>query len=96
MIRIMVALVAVLAMVGCGDEDHHHHHDSTATAENCKIVNDAAGAQYKLCCSVTCSYHYDHDEYMQQCTQQQTCTPPTNSACPPSIIEENGYPTCPD
>ena len=89
------ALVAALAPVGCGDDCDDE--DYTETYQNCQVTDYGAGEQYTLCCTLTCSYHYDcdDDKYVEQCAQQRTCTSPTGSACPPSVIEKPGYPPCP-
>lgn len=84
------ALVAALALVGCGDDDD----DYTATSQNCQVTDYGGGEQYTLCCTLTCHYHYDHDEYVEQCQEDRTCSTPTGSACPDWVIEGHDYPHC--
>ncbi len=87
------ALVAALALVGCGDWDDDDE-DYTETSQNCRVIDYGEGEQYKLCCTATCYYHYDWDEYVEQCQEDQTCSTPTGSACPSWVVEQYGYPPC--
>jgi len=90
--RVMaVALVAALALVGCDDDDDE---DYSATSENCQVIDYGEGEQYELCCTVNCYYHYDDDEYVEQCLEERTCSSSTGSACPHWVIEEYDYPPC--
>jgi hypothetical protein len=90
---IAAVVVAALAMAGCGGDDD----DYTATAQNCQVVEYGEGEQYKLCCTVTCYYHYDNDHYSEQCSEARSCVPvaPTTGDCPQPVIDENDYPRCP-
>lgn len=89
------ALVGALALFGCGDDDHHHDDDDyTETFENCQVIDYGGGEQYKLCCTATCYYHYDHHEYVEECREERTCSTSTGSPCPNSVIEAYGYPPC--
>ncbi|MBP1686241.1 MAG: hypothetical protein H6Q33_2384 [Deltaproteobacteria bacterium] len=86
------AFAAALTVVGCGDDDDE---DYTETYQNCQVADYGGGEQYKLCCTVTCNYHYDDDEYVAQCAESRTCTTATGSACPTWVVQENRYPPCP-
>lgn len=86
------ALVAALALVGCGDDDDE---DWTETYQNCQAVDYGNGQQYTLCCTATCKYHWDDDEYVAQCQENRTCTTASGSACPSSVTDGIHYPPCP-
>jgi hypothetical protein len=87
------ALVGALALAGCDDWDDDDE-DYTETYQNCQVIDYGDGEQYKLCCTTTCYFHYDEDEYTQQCQEDRTCSTPTGSACPNRVIEQYGYPPC--
>jgi hypothetical protein len=85
------ALTAALALSGCGCDDE----DSSATAQNCQVLN-VDNEQYTLCCTLTCNYHYDDNgNYSQTCTQLRSCATPSGAACPPAIANGDAYPPCP-
>lgn len=86
------ALVGALALVGCDDWDDDE--DYTETYQNCEVIDYGEGEQYKLCCTATCYFHFDHDEYTEQCQDDRTCSTPTGAACPSWVIERYGYPPC--
>lgn len=86
------ALAAALMLGGCGDDDDD---DWTETYQNCQAVDYGNSQQYTLCCTVTCKYHWDDDEYVAQCQESRTCTTASGGACPSSVTDGIRYPPCP-
>ncbi len=89
---ITALLIAALPLAGCGDDSESY----SGSASNCHSFDAGSGVQYNLCCTVTCSGHYDYDDddYREQCTQQRSCSSSDGSPCPPEVIA-HGYPPCP-
>ena len=84
------ALLGGFTLAGCGDDDE----DYTETFQNCQVIDGGEGEQYEVCCTVTCHYHYDYDEYAAQCHEDRTCSTSAGSPCPDGAVDEHDYPHC--